>query len=64
MKSNKTKKAFKALLNEKFGVCNHTQVAGKRAYKANKRAYGDYLYSQDRGYFDAAYAEWLEGREF
>lgn len=61
MKQNKrlTKKAFKEHLNRTIGFSDEGK--GKKGrYKATKRKYGDYLYSQDRVMFNVNYEEWLK----
>lgn len=50
-KSNLTSKQYRELLNEEYG--GQGKGAGAKMTGATKRSYGDYIYSQDRGMFDA-----------
>ena len=57
--TKKTKKEFIKHLNEVVGK-GWTVTTN---YKAYKRAYGDYLYSQDRDMFNYQYNLWLEEKD-
>lgn len=48
-------KAFRDFLNREYPDAKHRH--GK--YRQRTRAYGDYLYFQDREKFDVEYQEWL-----
>lgn len=56
-----TKKQFRQYLNNKYGV--DTQKWGNGNYAARKRAYGDYLYNQDREMFNIEYAKFMNNNE-
>jgi len=57
-----TRKEFREHLNQKFPFDPEGPAKGDRnQYKARKRAYGDYLWHQDRGMFEADYQEYLKG---
>jgi hypothetical protein len=53
-----TKKAFREFLNKQ-----EQEIGGPLhrhgVYHQRKRAYGDYLYFQDRDKFDVDFAEWV-----
>lgn len=59
-----TKKAFKELLNRLYPISRDAFVGGNsatgRKLGNTKRDYGDYLYTQDKGMFDALYSEYLD----
>ena len=56
-----TRKEFRQYLNEKFPFNPNDQGKGERnRYKATKRAYGDYLWFNDRGMFENDYREYHE----
>lgn len=52
----KTKKAYRELLNRTY---SNADTARGILTGARTRAYGDWLYSADKIYFDAGYAHWL-----
>ena len=55
MTVKKTKKAFRELLNkESEGLPKHKH--GR--FNQQIRAYGDYLYNQDRDHFNMLYNQW------
>jgi len=65
MSTKFTKKAFKEFLNNGFGMDGETghtvNHSGGHSFKGQqKRQYGDYLYSADKGMFDYYYDMWVE----
>jgi hypothetical protein len=60
-----TIKSFREYLNVKFamGTKHQHDGGGHHRYQQKKRAYGDYLYHQDRGKFDAELADALAGHQ-
>jgi hypothetical protein len=57
-----TRKEFREHLNQKFPFKADDVGKGDRnQYKARKRAYGDYLWHQDREMFEMDYQEYLKG---
>ncbi|MFA5759638.1 MAG: hypothetical protein WC942_09835 [Clostridia bacterium] len=59
-----TKKEFKELLNKEYPFNKEDKGKGKNGkYKPSKRAYGDYLYSQDKEMFNVSYKRYLETGE-
>ena len=52
----KTKKVFREFLNQCYAKSMHKN--GR--YEQKKRAYGDYLYAQDRVKFECDYEDWLK----
>jgi hypothetical protein len=56
-----TRKEFRQLLNERFPFkADEPGKGDKGRYKATKRAYGDYLWFQDREMFENDYQEHIE----
>jgi hypothetical protein len=55
---NMTRKEFRNYLNEKFPANPATNHKHNR-YQQRTRAYGDYLWHQDRSMFEADYQEHL-----
>lgn len=56
-----TRKEFREHLNQKFPADPETNHRNGR-YKQKTRAYGDYLWNQDRAMFENDYQEYLAGR--
>lgn len=59
----KTRADYRRYLNALYP--NASEVSGKGAngrYRPTKRAYGDYLYAQDREMFEVNYQEWINRR--
>jgi hypothetical protein len=63
-----TKKAFRELLNRKFpaqpGMASDPgyRKGDRGQFGPTKRAYGDYLWHQDRCMFDEDYRQYLAGK--
>lgn len=55
-----TKKAFKKVLNEKYGEAKEEGWNRKSGPKT--RLYGDWLYSADKGMFDMLYHQYIQTR--
>lgn len=56
-----TRKEFREHLNRRFPFNPADQGKGEKGrYKATKRAYGDYLWHQDREMFEVDYQEHLK----
>jgi hypothetical protein len=54
-----TKKAFREHLNKSYPFNPAKNNTHGRNPGARKRAYGDYLYAQDREQFNVEYTEWV-----
>jgi hypothetical protein len=60
--SKPTMKAFREYLNEQerqIGSSLHRH----NQYQQRKRAYGDYLYFQDRDKFNVEFEEWIKSKQ-
>lgn len=57
-----TNKEFRAILNAAFPFDGKFAKGSRNQYRPTKRAYGDYLWHQDRGMFLMDKAEYEAGR--
>lgn len=58
-----TRKEFREYLNQKFpfNPNENNKRGDKGQYGQRKRAYGDYLWHQDREFFENDYQDYLKG---